>query len=226
MSRGDVAPCRCVDFGPILSPVPKLRLLPAALATRRALQFACLAPWSAASWPLAATAQDAPGAETQAAPRPGRRDRDAEPRRRRSTSRRRSTASTATPMRDGRPQVNISESLGGVPGPARARSPELRAGRADLGARLRRPLDLRHPRRAPVRRRHPRDHARRPGPDLQRRPRLAPTASRCCAGRSRRCTATRRAACCRCSPRTARAARRRRSALAAAATARCASTAG
>ena len=56
--------------------------------------------------------------------------------------------------------------------PARARPPELRAGRADLGARLRRALDLRHPRRAPLRRRHPGDAARRPGPDHQRRPRL------------------------------------------------------
>ena len=56
--------------------------------------------------------------------------------------------------------------------PARARPPELCAGRADLGARLRRPLDLRHPRRAPLRRRHPGDAARRPGPDHQRRPRL------------------------------------------------------
>ena len=58
------------------------------------------------------------------------------------------------------------------PRAARARPPELRAGRADLGARLRRPLDLRHPRRSPLRRRHPGDPARRPGPDHQRRPRL------------------------------------------------------
>ena len=55
---------------------------------------------------------------------------------------------------------------------ARPRPPELRPGRADLGARLRCALDLRHPRRPPLRRRHPRDLARRTGPDHQRRPRL------------------------------------------------------
>ena len=51
--------------------------------------------------------------------------------------------------------------------------PELRAGPADLDPRLRRALDLRRARRAPVRRRHSRHHARRPGPGLALRPRSA-----------------------------------------------------
>ena len=93
-------------------------------------------------------------------------------------------------------------------GPARARPPELRAGRADLGARLRRALDLRHPRRAPLRRRHPR-HA---CPTARARSRTStsarPSASRCCAARSRRSTATRRAASSRSSPKKAAARRR------------------
>ena len=55
---------------------------------------------------------------------------------------------------------------------AGARPSELFPGRPDLGARLRRALDLRHPRRSHVRRRHPGDLARRPGPDHQRRPRF------------------------------------------------------
>ena len=51
-------------------------------------------------------------------------------------------------------------------GRARARSAELRAGRADLDPRLRRALDVRRARRAPVHRRHSGDDARRAGAGL------------------------------------------------------------
>ncbi len=51
-----------------------------------------------------------------------------------------------------------------------------------------------------------------------------PTASRCCAGRSRRCTATHPAAWCRCSPRTVKGRRRLAIRLPVAATARCATS--
>ena len=57
-------------------------------------------------------------------------------------------------------------------GHRRAEPAELRAGPADLVARLRRTLDLRHPRPAADGRRHPGEHARRPGPGLAHRPRL------------------------------------------------------
>ena len=57
-------------------------------------------------------------------------------------------------IRNARLQVNISESLGGGARTARTRPAELRAGRADLGARLRRALDVRHARRAPLCGRH------------------------------------------------------------------------
>jgi len=112
MSRADVAPCRCVDFGPILSPVPKTCLRPAALATTRPRQFA-FAAVACAAWPLAATAQGAPGAETRLAPVVVTATRTEESAFNLPASIDRIGAET---IRDARPQVNISESLGGVPG--------------------------------------------------------------------------------------------------------------
>ena len=79
--------------------------------------------------------------------------------------------STPQTLRHGGPMVNLSEALNRVPGLIVANREQLCAGPADQLARLRRALDLRRARPAPVHRRHPRHHARRPGPGLALRPR-------------------------------------------------------
>ena len=101
------------------------------------------------------------------------------------------------------PGIQLSESLQRIPGRRRARPPELRAGPADLDPRLRRALHLRRARRAPVRRRHPGDDARRAGPGLALRPGLGGAhrgaaravlgaVRQCLRRRDRRCSARRR----------------------------------
>ena len=97
-------------------------------------------------------------------------------------------------LREDRLQINLSESLAGVPGLlVRNRqnyAQDVQLSVRGFGARS----TFGDARRAPVRRRHPGHPARRPGPDHRTSTSARPTASRCCAGRSRRCTATRRAA--------------------------------
>ena len=98
---------------------------------------------------------------------------------------------------------------------ARARHFAARAGRITRrtcrsSSRLRRAREFRRARRAAVPGRHSGDDAGRAGADRQLQPRSRRSGSKCCAVRSRRCTATRRAASSRCSPRTDRRRRRRR----------------
>ena len=111
-----------------------------------------------------------------------------------STSRRRSTRSSGARSAQGQPMINLSETLVRVPGRVRAQPAELRAGPADQLARLRRARDVRRARRAALPGRHSGDDAGRPGPDRQLPAACRRSASRCCAARSRRSTATRRAA--------------------------------
>ncbi len=97
-------------------------------------------------------------------------------------------------IRDGKPQVNLSESLAACPAcVARDRqnyAQDVQISIRGFGARS--TFGIRGVRL--YRRRHPGDPARRPGPDLATSTSARPTASRCCAARSRRSTATRRAA--------------------------------
>ena len=97
-------------------------------------------------------------------------------------------------IHDGQPQVNLSETLVRDSGRVRGESPELRAGPADQLARLRRARRVRRARRAALPGRHP----GRRCPTGRARPAASAccprSASKCCAGRFRRSTATRRAA--------------------------------
>ena len=137
---------------------------------RRALEPAPARPSAAMALPAAA-------------PRAGRRRRACRPARaggrhrhpHRGAGVRRAGIDRPRRQRDD-PRRQAADQPLGEPGrrarPAGTRPAELRPGRAALDPRLRRALDLRHPRRAPVCRRHPGDPARRPGPDHQRRARL------------------------------------------------------
>ena len=113
---------------------------------------------------------------------------------RRSTCPRRSTRSTARRSTTASRRSTCPRRCVRVAGRVRGKSAELRAGPADQLARIRRARRVRRARRAPVPGRHPGDDARRAGADRQLQPAVRASASKCCAGRSRRFTATRRAA--------------------------------
>lgn len=70
-------------------------------------------------------------------------------------------------MRQAAPRVNLSESLGAVPGLQVQNRQKLRAGSAAFDSRLRVPLHLRRARAAYLRRRYPGHHARWPGANLE-----------------------------------------------------------
>ena len=100
--------------------------------------------------------------------------------------------------------VNLADDVVDRAGPAGAQPEQLRPGPADLDPRYRRQLGVRHSRRARLPGRHPGDRARRPGPGVAVQSGLRGARRDSARARSRRCTATPRAASSRSSPRMAR----------------------
>jgi hypothetical protein len=90
----------------------------------------------------------------------------------------------AEDIRFAKPQINLSESLGRVPGIVvqnrQNYAQDLQISSRGFGG----PLDLRHPRPAPHHRRHPRELSGRPGPGVAFRPWLRRARRGACAGRS------------------------------------------